>query len=320
MQGISRVFLFIGLSVAALGQAAQAHPLNAFEPVDSIPYRLAYQGWITVDATVNGVSGNDFIVDSGATITLVFANLAARQSFEPVGGKEITVLGLSGVKQLPAYHLGDFTFGQTRLTDHVGVVLPDWGPPDTSPQGLIGLDLLRRYTVFVDARTRSIVLYDPTTTTAKLNERGWVRAALSARFIGDQVIPVYETIISVGNKKIPCVVDLGASGTIFNQPAYKQMISGIQVNRDGLRGAAYASRLNDVLGNSSRGASFRISQLNIGRAKWRNRVFVVYNAEVFKVFQADRRPYCLLGMDLLANRSFIFDFSNEHLYIGPELK
>ena len=59
-------------------------------------------------------------------------------------------------------------------------------------------------------------------------------------------------------------------------------------------------------------------RLRIGGARWRSKTFIVYDAEVFREMGAGGKPFCLVGMDLFADRSIIFDFANEQFYIGPE--
>jgi hypothetical protein len=45
--------------------------------------------------------------------------------------------------------------------------------------------------------------------------------------------------------------------------------------------------------------------------------FLVYDAEIFQELGMGAKPYCLVGADLLRDRSFIFDFANEDFYVGP---
>lgn len=317
MQGNIRAFLGCAAALVAAASPAIAHPMTGLSPVDSVPYRIDYQGWLTVNATVNGDGPNDFIVDSGATITSVFANLAARQSFTPADRDPIRILGLSSAERLPAFHLGEISVGKTRLENHVGVILPDWEPPNTPPQGVLGLDILTRYTVMVDNEINEIRFYDPDGGVPNPRERGWARTKITPMQVADQATPLHRVDVNVRGLQIPCVVDLGASGTIFNEPALRAMTSGIRINGWGLRGSAQASRLNDVFDNSQQAKAVKISRLKIGKATWRYHTFLVYDAEIFRDFGASAKPFCLVGADLLRERSFVFDFANEDFYIGP---
>ena len=306
------------MAASALGQAQAAHPLDRFEPIDTVPYRVDYQGWITVNATVNGDTPNDFIVDSGATITSIFANLAARRPFPAAERGPIRILGLAGAEQLPAFRLGEISVSSRRLHDHVGVILPDWQAPRETPQGVLGLDLLTQYTVMVDAETSELKFYSRQNATPQRRTNGWTSTEMEPVFVAEQATPLHQIHVNVRGLEIPCVVDLGASGTIFNGPALRAMSAGIRINSWGLRGSSQNSRLNDVFDNTQRAVAVKISRLRIGNTRWRNKIFLVYDAEIFQEMGVSAKPYCLLGADLLRDRSFIFDFANENFYVGPE--
>ncbi|MEX0644509.1 MAG: retropepsin-like aspartic protease, partial [Parvularculaceae bacterium] len=133
---------------------------RAAEPVAVVPYRIDYFGWFTVSATVNGRGPYDFIIDTGATRSLVFQNLAAIHEFAPSGGPPQTVLGLASEDLLPTFTVGDVSVGAARIDNLVTVILSDWRQGDRSPQGVLGLDFLTRYTLVFDAERGVLSLYD----------------------------------------------------------------------------------------------------------------------------------------------------------------
>ncbi len=319
MKGFQRLFRCGALTAAVAAASiadASAHPLSGAEPQEWVPYRIDYQGWVTVNANVNGDGPNDFILDSGATITSVFANLAEKQAVQPADRGPIRILGLASAEALPAFILGEITVGALRLENHVGVILPDWAPPNTPPQGVVGLDLLTRHTVMIDEDEGRVEFYERGVAPDR-KARGWTRTDLKPLEVDNQATPLYLINLNIRGFDIPCVVDLGASGTIFNGPAFRAMNSGIRINSYGARSSSAASNLNDVFDNTSSAVAVKISRVKIGGARWRNEIFLVYDAEVFRELGAAAKPFCLVGMDLFADRSIIFDFENEHFYIGP---
>ena len=62
----------------------------------------------------------------------------------------------------------------------------------------------------------------------------------------------------------------------------------------------------------------RIETVRAGRAAWRRKVYIVYDAQIFEDLGYENRPICLVGADMFAERSVIFDFAHETLYIGPQ--
>ncbi|WP_411817006.1 aspartyl protease family protein [Hyphococcus sp. DH-69] len=314
---MKRVISLVLLAIASIatGPLAVAQSIAENETLAEIPYRLRYQGWITVDATVNGLGPYHFIVDSGATITSAFENLARYQAFTPADREDIRILGLTGAKALPAYNLGTIDFGGARLENHVGVLLPDWLPPNTPPQGVLGLDFLSRYKVHIDANYRLIRLYE-SGGDARPSSKGWSRTNLKPISISDKAMPLHTVKVQVRGSYIPCIVDLGASGTIFNTAALRAMMAGIRVNMNRST-MSTGSRINDIFENTARVRPIKITRLRLGNAIWRNKIFLVYDAPIFKELGKSSRPFCLLGADLFTDRSIMFDFEDEKLYIGP---
>ena len=313
--------LLLGLA-ACLGACASAPSFDRFEAGPSaaeMRYRLAYQGWFTVGAFVNGTGPHDFIVDSGATITSVFTNLEDEegQAFTPTPGRTIQIFGLSGAKELPAYFLGDISFAGIVMTDHTGVVLPDWSPPNTPPQGVMGLDFLTRYTVHVDTRENVIRLYDPPA--GPDIGRDWNAVKMAPLNRTGSGPTLYTIDLRIGSALIPCILDLGASGTIFNTAALREMVQGLRYSSGG-RGdfMSTGSRINDVFDVRDTVRPIRIQTVKAGRAMWRQKVYIIYDAQIFEDLGFEKRPTCLVGADMFADRSIIFDFARETLYIGPQ--
>ena len=298
--------------------AAMALPAEGATPVAELPYTLAYQGWFTVEGSLNGSGPHDFIVDSGATITSIFANLAERQEFASSPGRTIQLLGLSGAQSMPAYVLGDLEFSGVKLEDHVGVILPDWAPPNTPPQGVLGLDLLTRYAVHLDIEAKVFRLYAPETELER--RRRWTRVKMARFPSSGPAAKLFMVTLKVGPTSMPCVIDLGASGTIFNTPALRQMLEDQLRNAVHQRGLRDGSRINDVFDISDRVQPVRIGRVKIGGAVWRNKVYVVYDAQIFKDLGYENEPFCLVGADIFAERSAVVDFAGERLYIGPRKK
>ncbi len=305
-----------GMLVICLSNGAAAQPAADAEPFAEIPYRLAYQGWYTVSAAVNGDGPHDFIVDSGATITSVFENLADQQDFTPLEGKTIQIVGLAGTQELQSYRIGDIDFSGVEMTGHEGVILRDWEPPNLPPQGVMGLDLLTRYAVYVDDETKTIRFYDPSIAVEK--GRRWTRTRMTPLGAEGPGAKLFMIKLKAGSARIPCIVDLGASGTIFNTPALRAMTSGIHFSAAQGKDFTTGSRINDIFDTTDRARAVQIQRIRIGGASWREKVFIIYDAKIFADLGYARKPFCLVGADLFAGRSFMFDFAGEALYIGPQ--
>lgn len=295
----------------ALMNAARAESAVIAE----IPYRYDYDGWITVSAQVNSQGPYDFIVDSGATLTVVFSNLAASNDFEPVDEEPKRILGLIETSTLPARKIGDIAVDGQMLSDLTSVVIEDWPAPRRTPQGVLGLDFLSRYVVEIDPAASILRLYSPGRPELT-RERGWSSARLTPRRFTEAERPLYTVTARIGRERFPMIVDLGASGTLFNYAALADIIRG------GRRGPTTNRNrrpsVQDLFGNERASALAIIDRLQVGRKSWRDIVVNVYDAEIFNELGVGEKPFGLLGADLLRGRAVVLDFEGERLYFGPE--
>jgi predicted aspartyl protease len=294
---------------------------RAADPIAVVPYRIDYFGWFTVSAMVNGKGPYDFIIDTGATQSLVFENLAALHTFEPSGGPPQTVLGLVSQGELPTFNIGEVTVGEARLDNLVTVILGDWRQGDRSPQGVLGLDFLTRYAAVFDAENGLLSLYHRDTP-PETYPRKWKTVELTADGFDLGVGDLYTVEGSINTRRVRFLVDLGSGGTLINRQARSYIAarpSGLGVVLKPSAGAG-SGRVKDALDKIQSTRPVVVGRLKIGRVSWNRRIFSVIDAPIFKDLGVDRHPFGLLGADLLVDRSFALDFGNGSLIIGPPLK
>ena len=263
---------------------------------------------------VNGQGPYDFILDTGATLTLAFENLAAEQEFTPSELPPRRILGLLGAEQVPVTDIGDISVGGLLLEDHTGVVLSDWAPPRRTPKGVLGLDFLTRYFVLIDSNAKRIEFYDREAPPPPQVKK-WAATNLKQETFEQDSGALYVIKPKLNNRAIPFILDLGASGTIINYPALRSLFSGIRFNQPRTAGGATSSRLNDIHDGSNRARLVRIQRIKIGNQSWRKPELIAYNAEIFRELNVADEPYGLFGSDLLAGRSFALDFNRGRFYV-----
>lgn len=290
-------------------------PAQAAEPIVKVPYRVDYSGWFTVPVTVNGQGPYDFIIDTGATQSLVFENLANIQEFAPTGGAPQTVLGLASQGAFPTYAVGDVAIGPARLTGLVTVILGDWTYRERSPQGVLGLDFIERFDLVFDARAGELRLYAageaPAAETAN-----WKSARLEADDFGLDAGRLYTVSGRLEGRRLNFLVDLGASGTIINNRAFNAVMS--QRTRVRMAPSALGSRLTDALDETESIRMLRVGRFQVGGARWSDKVIFVHDAAIFGELGRQRDPFGLFGADMLYGRSFALKFAEGRLFIGPD--
>jgi len=139
-------------------------PLNAETQcprgIDSIAYPTLGVSQIGVQVTINGEGPFEFILDTGAQITVIDEALATQMALRPQG--KIGIISVlqyspSNLAQVASLKLGgkeatNMPVALQRL-DHIRSV-------DSKIQGILGLDFLRRYDVLIDNTHRVVCLDD----------------------------------------------------------------------------------------------------------------------------------------------------------------
>lgn len=299
---------FIAGMLAAISAAVAAAPLAV------IPYKVTSEGALTIDVLVNGRGPYPFIVDTGATLTIAFENLARRSELTRVDRPALRVLSISGAKTFEPYAIGDLFAGVLLAEDHVGVVLADWDSPRETPAGIIGLDILEQFALAFDVRQRTLSLYAPDGLPTELTSRMRKTPMRLKRFevTGAEL---YTARGRINGEPIEFIVDLGISTTLINFAAGDAILANSLIVSAG-RTTTTGTRLEDVFDDRTRVNAGVFRTVSVGRRSWQHKVLWVYDAPLFDELGVQRIAYGLLGADLLASRDFAVDFKEERLYLG----
>ncbi len=285
----------------------------AAAPIATVPYSINEEGSITVNVTIDGRGPYVFIVDTGATVTLAFQNLAARERFTPTGGEPKRVLGITGSAVLDTYRFGDVALGGAVIDDHVGVVLPDWAAPRITPDGILGIDFFRRYAVVFDINARTMSLYPHGGLPADVLR--WRRVKLAPKSYAAVSGELFTALAKLNGEPATFIIDLGSVSSLVNYKAGEAIFSNI-ITSSGARSRTTGTRLADVFDDRTKTRVGRFGTIRAGQLVWRNRLVWLKDAPIFKELGVERQPFGLLGLDLLAEKSFALDFGENRLYVS----
>lgn len=296
------------------GMLAAFSAAGAAAPIAVIPYKVTGEGALTIDVMVNGRGPYPFIVDTGATLTIVFENLARRSELTRVDRPALRVLSISGAKTFEPYVIGDLYAGALLAEDHVGVVLADWDSPRETPAGIIGLDILEKYALAFDVRRRTLSLYAhdglPPEVTSRMR-----KTSMRLKRFGVKGAELHTARGRINGEPVEFIIDLGIATTLINFAAGEAILANSLIVSAG-RTTTTSSRLEDVFDDRTRVNAGVFRTVSVGRRSWRNKVLWVYDAPLFDELGVQRLPYGLLGADLLASGDFAIDFKKERLYLG----
>ncbi len=297
------VFFIASITLAA----AQA-------PVAVVPYKFSSEGAIIIDVTVNGRGPYPFIVDTGATLTIVFDNLARGAGLKRTDGAALRVLSISGAKIFEPFEIGTLAAGAVLAERQVGVVLPDWDAPRETPAGILGLDILEDFALAIDASERTIAFYDRTGLPERLTARMRKVPMKRTRYepSGAELFTVRGR---VNGELMDFIVDLGLATTLINYAAGDAMFANRLVVGAG-KAQTTGSRLEDVFDDRTKINAGTMRSVSVGRQRWSRKVVWIYDAPLFDELGVQRLPYGLIGADLLAAQDFAIDFSQRRIYFG----
>lgn len=293
---------------------AAAVPASAAMPLAVVPYSVTEEGAITIDVAIDGRGPYPFVVDTGATLTLVFENFARNRALARADTPSFRVLSISGAKVFEPYVIGDIFAGALLAKGQTGVVLPDWEAPRITPAGIIGLDILENYAIALDVKAKSISFYPrgglPEELTGRMRKVSMKRTRYDAA--GAELFTVDGR---VNGEPIRFVVDLGLATTLINYAAGDAMFSNTLFVTTG-RTAVTGTRLDDVFDDRTKVNAGVLRSISVGSQRWLRETVWIYDAPLFDELGVQRLAYGLIGADLLTRRNMAIDFDAGRLYFA----
>jgi hypothetical protein len=261
--------------------------------VITVPYRLRPSGHLEVMLSIEGGDEIPFVVDTGATVTMIAASTWAATSRADNRGIPLAGQGAGGKVSVRLVTGVDIVLGGEDV--RVGAAVVGDLPEDEQGaiHGLLGRDVLRRYLVEVDPKAQVIRLHPP---------RAF--AADPEAFV---VLPMEPTRgrlssvdISLGGAPVTAVIDLGAQGSVINR------VAGTAAKVHKAEGAVPFSG-QGVGGGSLDFALVETSSLRLGDLELGPMHLAEADLPVFGPLRLDDEPAMILGLDVLGGRHLYLD-------------
>lgn len=283
--------------------------------VFSMPFEVVGEGLFVVEVGINGLESRQFVVDTGATKSAIYRDTLKKLDLTSVINSQVNIHGMTTVAPKPQAQLMHVRLGTLEINNLDVVVLDKdrlIGEDTFQADGIIGMDILRNYRIYVDGDTSTFHLI-PSFLPA-------VEIPIDWRFVELKPNPYLETDhglhfieLRIGNRLIPALLDTGSE---FN------IISWDSLHFPQLRSMKRRMR-EDWLIKGAVGEFDPVSQVNVenfrgGQKWWEHRVFYVMNFENLEILGVDQKPFVIAGGNLLAGNSFYLDFDQAQLFVRPE--
>ena len=305
--------LAMSLSLALGATAAPAPAPAPAPPAADAPYVLAYGDRFAVKVMLNGQGPFDFLLDTAATRTILYEHARQRLGTPANHAELVTVIGISGSMRAPTLHLDELRLADLRVASRTIVVLPDTASREDEPDGILGLDILRRYFVLLDHDEMRLRLY-ARAADAPADYRAWPQVALAPRKLGRTPDALWFLSAYFDRREATTLFDLGAGVTILNWSLAGQL----GLHKNDFPDVHLSQEVEDVLGQDAPVIVANNLAAGIGPRVWAGTDAVVADAPIFKLLDLTQVPAALLGPGLLKDKSLAVDFAGGRLYIAPK--
>ncbi|HTW74304.1 MAG TPA: retropepsin-like aspartic protease [Steroidobacteraceae bacterium] len=300
-------------------------------PLYAVPTRKSEVGMIVTSVMINGRGPFRFMLDTGATRTVLASSTVSRLGLKINPADRILVRGVSGVTTVPVVHVSSVVSGALQLRDLAAPVLS--GPVFNGLDGILGMDGLAGMRLTADFVRDRVVISpsagragtQPTAGTAAgagVAARAGTAAGagvadsplfttLQGQFVSQRLLLVRGRIDGV---QTAAVIDTGATHSLGNAALLALLThdhAPVLRAKDGVI---------DATDTTEAGSMQRIASMRLGNTAITNLHVIFGNYSVFKTWGLQDKPALLLGMDVLGSvADFSIDYGRAELQVLPWL-
>jgi predicted aspartyl protease len=260
-------------------------------------------GRVMAPVYVNGTGPFAFVVDTGASSSVISPRLVTLLKLVPNAKRSKLLRGITGSEVVSTVAVQMITAGEITLPQRELPVVEARVFADAD--GIFGADAFAHGCLYVNfAKSQVSILR---TSCPRVDDK-WEVVRARLRFGG---LPVVKA--RVGGVPVNAIIDTGAERSLGN-PALLAA-SGLQaaVADPATRRQIYAATAQEVFGNL-----VATSAVRIGHAEINNLRVVFGDFEVFRMWDVDKEPAIVLGMDVLGTATaMMIDYRREELRLLP---
>ncbi len=261
-------------------------------------------GRVMAPVFVNGVGPFAFVVDTGASSSVISPRVVARLKLVADPSRAKLLRGITGSEVVSTVAVESITAGEIKLSkSELPVVEPR---VFADADGIFGADAFARGCLYVNFANAHVSILR--TACPRVGEN-WEVMRARLRFGGLAVVNA-----RVGNVRVMAIIDTGAERSLGN-PALLAA-SGLQSLADdpNSRTQVFAATSQAVFGNIIATPSIRLGGVEIGNLR-----VVFGDFEVFRMWGVGDQPAIVLGMDILGTtQALMVDYRREEIRFLPQ--
>lgn len=280
-----------------------------------LPYKSFGQGVYAVSLPT--FTGEDmvFLVDTGATQSAVYKSTVRKIGAENLSDETVTIHGMIDNEDKPIVYFPGLKIGKKTYKNHKMAVLSDMTRSEETrikPAGLLGMDILSDYRIYVDAEEKVFNLI-PRKIPAPQLPGSWRYIALKSNPFQIDEHDLHYMEIRLGHQLLPALLDTGSEASIMNWSVSR--FPGLKRARKKIYDDWV---LSGAIGEFDPVSRVRVKNFRAGQKFWKAQDFIVMDFDNLDVLGINDQPFIIAGVNLLAERTFYLDFETNQLLIKPD--
>lgn len=276
--------------------------VDAPQPLFASATRVDRIGRVMAPVMINGKGPYRLVIDTGASHSTFSPKLTEALGLTPSFDAQMMLNGVTGAASVPSITVDRIQAGDLLIEDaQVPVV---YSSIMADADGILGVAGLRNERIIVDFRKDRIEI---TRSSTKVDTSSYLR--IPAHKVAGGLLMVDARI---GGVAVRAVIDTGAERTLGNG-ALRDAIRAKSRNRD----ARWAN--TEVYGATTQvatGESSVAPPIKLGPTVIRGTEIVFGDFHIFKLWELDKRPAALIGMDVLGTvQALVLDYRNRYVYV-----
>lgn len=285
------------------------------EQIISLPYRLYHNRVFAVNMVTQDGRILPFLVDTGATKSALYRRTLAKLDLSTDNSQEIQIHGMHKMGSRPIVSVPKLTLGTRTLEDFEFAILEnriDDKVTGIRPAGLIGMDVMSDYRIYVDADTKTFNLIPRSLPSPKV-PYWWERVQLEKNPFSDQDYGLHFMKIRVGNHLMPALLDTGSEDNLMSWNVSKFP----QLRR--ARKRLYDTWLIEgAVGEFEPDYAVSVKNMRSGQKFWEKSEFVVVDFKGLGILGLKDESFLIAGSALLVDETFYVDFAENLMRFKPE--
>jgi predicted aspartyl protease len=254
------------------------------EPLFAAPTRIDRIGRVMTNVMVNGKGPFRFVIDTGASRSTLAPHLARSLNLQQ-SGRNVILNGVTGAAEVPTVAVDSIEIGALKLVDqNLPVIFTSiMGNAD----GILGVAGFNDQRIDVDFKRDRVQVLE---STGRRPHFSMVTTRAHRNATGLMILDV-----RVGRRiRAKAVLDTGAERTLGNLALQQAMNKGRRKKREPVSAVVHGATPDIADGDVQ-----EIKEASIGDMTLSNLEVIFADFHVFKLWQLDKEPALLIGMDML---------------------